>query len=413
MRKLILTLLILFAGAAHAEQPLASQGEYLARLGDCTSCHTAPGGKPFAGGYPVNSPFGVIYGTNITPDKQYGIGEYSFDDFSKALRKGVAKDGRHLYPAMPYTAFAGMSDKDMHALYDYFMHEVAPVNAAPPKTKLSFPFNQRWGLAMWNTLFLNQDLYKPDQSHDEKWNRGAYIVQTLGHCSACHSPRGVFFQEKGSPDSKNYLTGETLDQWYAPNLRQDKVTGLGRWSEDDIAEFLKSGHGGNTMVFGAMKQAVENSLQYMTEDDRKAVGHYLLSLADNSHHTSLYEPSLGKTSNELPGAGLYDNFCSSCHMENGNGRGMRAPALAGNPSVISEDPASVIHIVLEGEKALPGSLKMPAFGNKFSDRQVADVVNYIRESWGNRARIVTEDEVKRLREQIEKKKQPEPSISPK
>jgi len=205
-----------------------SRGAYLARVGDCIACHTAgPRSPPFAGGLPINSPFGIIYSTNITPDPDNGIGRYSLADFSRAVRNGIAKDGKRLYPAMPYASFTGITDDDIRALYAYFMSEVKPVNYKPPETKLPFPFNIRLSLMFWDALFAEDERYKPHDDRDAQWNRGAYLVQSLGHCGACHTPRGLAFQEKAySESSPLYLSGALVDNWYAANLSGDPASGL-------------------------------------------------------------------------------------------------------------------------------------------------------------------------------------------
>jgi len=214
-----------------------SKGAYLARVGDCVACHTAgPQSPPFAGGLPLNSPFGKIYSSNITPDMVNGIGNYTFDDFSRAVRNGIAKDGRRLYPAMPYASFTFITDDDIRALYAYFINEVKPVNYKPPQTKLPFPFNIRLSLFFWDALFVKHERFKPHIDRDAQWNRGAYLVQSLGHCGACHTPRGLAFQEKAYTESSPvYLKGAVVDNWFATNLTGDPASGLGRWSETDIA----------------------------------------------------------------------------------------------------------------------------------------------------------------------------------
>lgn len=228
------------------------RGEYLARAGDCMACHTVKGKAPFSGGLAMNTPFGTIYSTNITPDKQTGIGDYSYDDFASALRKGKGRNGVRLYPAMPYTSFAKLSDEDVSALYAYFMQGVKPVQQDNPKTALPFPFNMRILMAGWNLLFFESKPFKADSTQSISWNRGAYLVQTLGHCGACHTPHGRFGQEKsldGGDDG--FLSGYTLDNWHAPSLRNDK-DGLGRWNKEQIASYLRTGRTVDGAAFGAM-----------------------------------------------------------------------------------------------------------------------------------------------------------------
>jgi mono/diheme cytochrome c family protein len=267
-------LLPALAFAQTTDQALIARGDYLAKAGDCAGCHTAPkGGAPFAGGLGMASPFGTIYTSNITPDKQQGIGNYSYEDFARTLRQGAAPGGKHLYPAMPYPSFSKINDNDMRALYAYFMRGVAPVATTPPPTRLPFPFSQRWAMIFWNLAFSPEGVYVPRGDRDTQWNRGAYLVQSLGHCGACHTPRGVAYEEHGYTESSGrYLSGGVNDHWFAPNLTGDAGSGLGRVNEDQIAAFLKSGHGGGLVTFGSMVQVVEDSMQYMSDDDLRATG---------------------------------------------------------------------------------------------------------------------------------------------
>jgi mono/diheme cytochrome c family protein len=392
-----------------AEGEPMSKGAYIARLGDCTSCHTEPGGKPFAGGFKVNSPFGIIYGTNITPDPEYGIGDYSLEDFTRAVRQGIRKDGKYMYPAMPYPSFAKMTDEDVKALYDYFMHEVLPVHEKSPETRLPFPFNQRWGIGLWNFAFTKNERYRPQPERDAKWNRGAYLVQSLGHCGACHTPRGLTYEQKGNASSSTFLSGGVLDNWYAANLSANNASGLGRWSEKDIADFLATGHGAGTVAFGSMKEVVENSSQHMTPEDRAAIAHYLKSLESSGERAS-YNPDVKADSFEHPGAGLYANFCANCHQLGGTGKLPRIPKLAGNSIVLSPDATSIIRIVLEGSispqtKDGPKPAKMPGFAKRFTDQEIADVVTFIRQSWGNNAPPATKRDVRKLRERLAKQQE--------
>jgi mono/diheme cytochrome c family protein len=396
-----------------------SKGAYLAKAGDCISCHTAgPEAVPYAGGLPIESPVGIIYSTNITPDPVHGIGRYTLDDFARAVRDGVAKNGSRLYPAMPYASFTAISDEDVRALYDYFMHEVGPVSHAPPETRLPFPFNQRGGLFFWDLAFVEHARFQPNEKRSAEWNRGAYLVQSLGHCGACHTPRGFAFQEKAySEASPQYLSGAVINHWYASNLRGDPASGLGRWQEADIVEFLRVGHGGGAMAFGSMTDVVENSMQYLREDDLKAIAHYLKSLPARGEDAS-YRPegpdvavklaALQSGEVEQPGAGLYASFCAKCHRLAGDGKPGQFPKLAGNSVVLAGNPASLIRLLLEGAAppktgASPKPHKMPGFAAKFTDRQIAEVLSLIRNSWGNAASPVTTRQVATLRHALQKK----------
>jgi mono/diheme cytochrome c family protein len=396
-----------------------SRGAYLARVGDCIVCHTAgPQSPPFAGGLPLNSPFGIIYSTNITPDPVNGIGKYTLEDFGRAVRNGVAKGGRRLYPAMPYASFTYATDDDIRALYVYFMNKVAPVNQKPPETKLPFPFNIRLSLFFWDAAFVKRVRYKSHIDRDAQWNRGAYLVQSLGHCGACHTPRGLGFQETAYTESSpKYLSGAVVDNWYAANLRGDAASGLGRWSEADIAAFLETGHGGQIAAFGSMIDVIENSTRYLHKDDLNAIAHYLKSLPAYGKKAS-YKPdtpavaitlsALVTGEMERPGAGLYQSFCVKCHKETGNGEPGKFPKLTGNSIVLSENATSLIRLLLEGSKTAqtklgPKPQEMPSFAKKFTDRQIAEVLSFICNSWGNMAPPVTMRQVSSLRRALQTK----------
>lgn len=412
----------LLSGLAAAQQvdPTdVSRGAYLARVGDCIACHTAgPQSPPFAGGLPLNSPFGIIYSTNITPDPATGIGNYSLHDFSRSVRNGVAKDGRRLYPAMPYPSFTAITDDDIRALYAYFMHQVTPVNHKPPETKLPFPFNIRLSLYFWDAAFVKRERYKTHSDRDDQWNRGAYLVRSLGHCGACHTPRGLAFQEVAySESSPMYLKGAVVDNWFAANLRGDSASGLGRWPEADIVAFLETGHGGQIAAFGSMVDVIENSTQYFHKDDLNAIAHYLKSLSAYGEKAA-YNPdtpgvaialsAMVTGEVERPGAGLYQSFCVKCHQETGTGEPGKFPKLAGNSIVLSEKPTSLIRLLLEGSKTAqtrggPKPQEMPSFAEKLSNQQIAEVLSFIRNSWGNAASPVTTREVSSLRSALQKK----------
>lgn len=400
-----------------------SKGAYLARVGDCVACHTAgPQSPPFAGGLPLNSPFGVIYSSNITPDPVNGIGGYTLHDFSRALRNGIAKGGRRLYPAMPYASFTAISDDDIGALYAYFMNEVTPVNHKPPETRLPFPFNLRWSLIFWDAAFVKHERYKPRadrDARDARWNRGAYLAQSLGHCGACHTPRGLGFQEQAYDESwPVYLSGAMVDNWFTGNLRGDFASGLGRWSEADIAAFMETGRGGHRIsAFGSMIDVIENSTQYWHKDDLNAMAHYLKSLSPRGEKAA-YEPDTpaataaladmitGET--ERPGVGIYQAFCVKCHKVTGEGEAGKFSRLAGNSLVLSENPASLIRLLLQGSKgaqtkAEPKPEEMPSFAKKLSDRQIAEVLSFVRNSWGNKASPVTTRQVLLLRDALAKR----------
>lgn len=411
-----------------ADPTQIARGAYLAKAADCAGCHTAapragPSGSalvpgvPFAGGLSMASPFGTIYSSNITPDPQAGIGRYSYDDFAHALRDGVAPGGKRLYPAMPYPSFARIDDEDMRALYAYFMHGVQPVATPAPPTQLPFPFNQRWALTFWAWAFVPSGRFKPETGHEAQWNRGAYLVQSLGHCGACHTPRGPAYEERGYTEaSPLYLTGGTNDHWFAPNLSSDAGSGLGRTSAADIAAFLKHGHGGGLVTFGSMVQVVEDSTQYLDDADLAAIATYLKSLpprAPSAHFDALSRAAqqsvqaLRTGDIERPGAGIYATYCARCHQSDGAGVPQKYPRLAGNPAVLAPQTTSLVRLLVEGGRSPstvggPEPHKMPAFADKLNDREMAHVLTFVRNAWGNAAEPVTAHDVSAVREALHK-----------
>ncbi|MGB9098059.1 c-type cytochrome [Erwinia sp.] len=406
MKMMIPALLLGMASfAALADDTGAEQiqrGEYLARAGDCVACHTKAGGQPFAGGLSMATPIGNIYSTNITPDKKTGIGDYSYDDFQKAVRHGVAKNGDTLYPAMPYPSYAVVSDEDMQALYDYFMHGVQPVEQANQDSDIPWPLSMRWPLAIWRGVFApDVKAFQPIKGQDAVLARGQYLVEGLGHCGACHTPRSLTMQEKVLNDNEgsDYLSGSNapIDGWTASNLRGDNRDGLGRWSEDDLVQFLRTGRNDQTAVFGGMTDVVEHSLQHLSAEDATAIARYLKSLGARDPNQVGFKQddavakALWKGDDSKPGASVYVDSCAACHKTDGSGYQRFFPELRGNAVVQAEDPTSLIHIVLSGAtlpgtKGAPSSITMPAFGWRLKDQQVADVVNFIRSSWGNNAK---------------------------
>ena len=398
---------------AHAQQTAASaaprdRGEYLARAGDCIACHSVRGGKAFAGGLRMGTPMGAIYSTNITPDPETGIGKYSYEDFDRAVRSGIAKDGHRLYPAMPYPSYAKITDDDLHALYDFFMKEVPPVKQANKPSEIPSYLSIRWPIAIWDMLFTDKGVYVAKPGHDAAWNRGAYLVEGLGHCGACHTPRGWAFQEKALDDgSAAYLQGAELDAWSAPNLRGDLRTGLGAWSQADLAAFLKTGHSARGVAFGSMLDVVNNSTPYLSDDDVNAMAAYLKSLpasAEQAAYSFSKETttSLQSGKPQQTGAAVYLGYCVSCHGVDGKGQSSFMPPLAGNPVVLDGNASSVINLVLNGAdplvvKGAPDPYRMPQYRVQLTDAEIADVLSFIRSGWGNNAAAVTADEVKKLR----------------
>ncbi|WP_047459937.1 cytochrome c [Rhizobium rhizogenes] len=399
--------------AAQAPSPeLAQRGEYVARQADCVACHSLPNGKPFAGGLEMGTPLGSIFATNITPDKETGIGNYTLADFDRAVRHGVTPDGRRLYPAMPYPSYVKMNDDDIRALYAFFMTGVTPVNQPNRESDIKWPLNMRWPLALWNAVFTDKATYVEKTSGDAVWNRGAYLVQAAGHCGSCHTPRSLTMNEKALDESSPlYLAGALLDGWYAPSLRQDHNTGLGRWSEDDIYQFLKNGRNQHAVVFGSMTEAYNNSTQFMTDDDLRAISHYLKSLPGDPTRDGTpwqYQPAtlVSASSTEqrnAAGAQTFAAKCGFCHGNDGKGRNQWIPPLAGAASSLAQENASQINVTLNGSgrvvtAGIPDAYRMPPFREQLSDEQVADVLSYVRSTWGNHGGPVSPDQVRALRE---------------
>ncbi|MBJ6135211.1 cytochrome c [Ochrobactrum sp. Q0168] len=384
---------------------LLARGEMVARQADCVACHSTPESKPFAGGLEMGTPLGSIFATNITPDKETGIGNYSLADFDRAVRHGVTPAGHRLYPAMPYPSYVKMTDEDIKALYAFFMQSVQPINQPNIASGIDWPLNMRWPLALWNAIFVEPGVYaqKPDQN--EQWNRGAYLVQAAGHCGACHTPRSVTMNEKAMDEtSAVFLSGALLDGWYAPSLRQDHNTGLGRWSEDDIFQFLKNGRNQHAVVFGSMTEAYNNSLQFMTDEDLQAISHYLKSLpGDPSRDGQPWQYVQTPADRSRPGAQTFAAKCSFCHGPDGRGQNQWIPPLAGAASSLTSENASQINVTLNGSgrvvaNGIPDAYRMPPYRAQLSDKEIADVLSYVRSAWGNHGGPVSTDEVKALRE---------------
>jgi mono/diheme cytochrome c family protein len=383
-------------------------GEYVARAGDCVSCHSIPGGKAFAGGLKMGTPLGAIYSTNITPDPLTGIGRYSLADFDRAVRQGIAKDGHRLYPAMPYPSYVKLTDADVAALYSFFMKQVPPVRQTNLRSEIPVYLSIRWPLAIWNVFFAPSGSYVAKPDRDAAWNRGAYLVQSLGHCGACHTPRGIGLQEKALDDSSpNYLAGAELDAWYAPGLRGNTRTGLGTWSKMDISEFLKHGHNRIGTAFGSMIDVVNNSTSYLSDSDILAIAIYLKSLPATSMQQAVAynngtTAALRNRPTTQPGGAVYTGACGSCHGLDGKGFAPYMPALADNPVVLDDNPSSLINLMLNGSiplvvKGAPDAYRMPQFRQQSSDQDIADVVTFIRNGWGNQASAVTAAQVAKLR----------------
>lgn len=399
-----------FALPVHAEDEaqLIKQGEYLSRLGDCMACHSLPGKPAYSGGLAIESNLGTIFSTNITPDKQHGIGNYSEQQFSDAVRKGVLPDGSHLYPAMPYPDYAKISDADIHALYAYFMKGVQPSAEQPPETDLSFPFSQRWGMRFWNWAFASDKPFQPIGGASAEVNRGAYIVESLGHCGSCHTPRGLGMNEKAldSGDDK-FLAGGSLNNWDVPSLR-----GVPHWSEQEIVDYLQTGRNDKAAVGGEMTSVVEHSSSHMTDADLKAIAAYLKFLGGNPplqafsvQAQQATEAKLTAAKNLSEGERLYLDNCGACHFVTGKGAPAIFPELDGATIVNAKDPTGLIHTILAGAQQpstakAPSKLAMPGFAQRLSDDEVAQLATFIRQGWSNTAPAVSKDQVAEVRKTL-------------
>ncbi len=407
MRKLLI--IFLFAAAtidiAAAQDSQSSdhieRGKYLAVLGDCAACHTAPGGKPFAGGLPLETPFGKIVTANITPDAETGIGKMTEEQFVASLHDGRGLDGKRLYPAMPYPAYTKITDEDARDLRAYFA-TVEPVNNKVVSNQLPFPLNIRTAMIFWNTLNFKSGRFAPNRNKSTEWNRGAYLVEGLGHCGTCHTPKSVL----GADQTSKALQGSPLQGWFAPNITGNEHNGIGRWSKDDLAQYLKTGANSWTLASGPMADAVTHSTSMMKDDDIAAIVTYL---KDNDGGDSSPKPTpVAANGKEMRiGAAIYKDSCSACHKENGTGETHLFPRLAGSALVQSDDPTTVVRMILQGARAVatsaaPTGPAMPAFDWRFDDTQVAALATYVRNSWGNSAPRVSSSTVLNQRQTLAK-----------
>jgi mono/diheme cytochrome c family protein len=393
-------------GRNHASVPAASpaqqlaRGQYLAIAGNCMACHTAQGGRPYAGGREMKTPFGTIVTSNITAERDTGIGNWSADDFWRAIHNGKSKDGRFLYPAFPYPSYTKVSRTDADAMYAY-LKSLPPVRQENRDHQLDFPYNQRVLLAFWRTLYFRPGTYQVEAGQTAQWNRGAYLVQGLGHCAACHTPRNAL----GGTLAANHLGGATFGAlgWYAGSLTSHPETGLGEWHIDDMASLLNTGVSRRGAVFGPMAEVVRESLQHLTHEDTIAMATYLKTIppgAAPAPRGMAYTPQ-DREAVLRTGAKLYQQHCAECHMDNGQGQGTAFPALAGKRSLVAS-PVNPIRMVLNGgyppsTAGNPRPYGMPPFGHAFNDDEVAAVVSYLRTSWSNGGSMVSPTEVARLR----------------
>ncbi len=362
-----------------ADQPqpdLVKRGEYLARVGDCFSCHTKEGGPALAGGRQVETPFGTISSPNITPDKDTGIGNWSDDQFYRIMHDGLDDRGEYVYPVMPYDHYTKVTREDVLAIKAFLFSQPA-VHAPQPPSHLSFPFNIRASLGVWRALFFKPGEFQPDPQASAEVNRGAYLVEGLGHCGACHTPRNIL---SGSEHSKQFAGGEISGQgWFAPNISSDIREGIGSWSDQQITDYLRSGVApGKAVVAGPMAEVVHTSLQYLNDDDVHAMAAYLKA-------TPAKESFTEKRLTDPPGAVAYLTHCASCHQQDGKGLGGAVPPLAGNGAVMAGGPQDVIRTILGGMPAQGSYGPMPGFSTSLTSGQIAEIANYVRSAWSNAA----------------------------
>jgi mono/diheme cytochrome c family protein len=381
------------SAAATPENAQVAQGRYLAVVGDCEGCHDRPGGAPYAGGLPLNTPFGTIYTANITQDRQTGIGSWTADDFWKAMHTGVRPNGAKLYPAFPYPYFTHATRAESDALYAYF-RTLPAVSYQPPPNKLPFPLNIRFLVTFWNALY-----FKPDTAPTVGPSSGQHIVQGLGHCGACHTPKTFL----GGDQAGHELEGGKLDNWFAPALNADLRTGLGAWSTPEVAEYLKTGRNSRANGSASMADVIHYSTSQMSDADLAAVGDYLRA------HPAPLVPTTSKPDAKVMAAGeaIYVDECSACHAVDGKAAPAYFPPLPGAAVTQQTDPTTVIRFILSGTQtvatdARPTPLSMPSYGWKLNDAEVAAVATYVRNSWGNAAAPVSASDVAKLRRKVAK-----------
>lgn len=402
------TCLLLFFGTSAAQAAADKQafeeiarGHYLAIVGDCAGCHDAPGGAPYAGGLPIETPFGTLVSPNITPDRETGIGAWTDDEFVNAMQEGIGRGGEHLYPAMPYTYYTKATREDVLAIRAY-LETVDPVHKEVKANQLPFPFDIRASMAGWDELYFKRGTFVPVAGKSDEWNRGAYLVEGLGHCGLCHTAKNAM----GGDETARVLQGSALQGWYAPNLTGDPRIGLGRWSVVEVVAYLKTGHNNVSAATGPMSDVIVHSTSEMTDADLRAIAVYLKDRPAPSGESP--KPVSAEDRMMRAGEAIYLDNCAACHASTGSGIPQLFPALKNSPSVQSADPASLIRVVLRGAQSVatdpaPTGPAMPALGWKFTDDEVAAVLTYIRNSWGNAASPVLASDVTGARQQLSRR----------
>ena len=394
---LLVSLVLCGAFRSEAAEPTAetiARGKALVVAGDCASCHTADPAKPFAGGKRIDTPFGGIYAPNLTPDRETGIRSWRDEDFLRALRQGIAPDGSRYYPAFPYPYFTKLIREDILAIRAY-LATLEPVRNSVPPPELRFPFNFRFGMRLWNWLYFEPGIIMPDQSKGTEWNRGRYLVEGLGHCGACHTPKNFI----GADKADQALGGNRVDGMFAPRLDGAARSGLKSWSVEDITEYLQSGRNAKSHAWQLMSEVVLNSTSKMSDGDIRAIAVYLKSLPAGAPEPVVSAPAAAQMAE---GQKVYRSACIACHEADGASAPRIYPPLPGNANLQSADPASTIRIILDGAESIttpraPNKGSMPAYAARLSDQQIADVTTYIRNAWSNAAPAVTAAEVAKAR----------------
>jgi mono/diheme cytochrome c family protein len=368
------------------------RGKYLVAAGDCAACHTQDGGQPFAGGRAIPTPFGTIYSTNLTPDRQTGIGNWTNDEFYRAMHSGIGPGGEHFYPAFPYPWFTKLSRADVRAIRAY-LSTLDPISQRNRGTDLMWPFSWRWLMTVWNWLFFDEGTFQPNPTKSTEWNRGAYLVEGAAHCGACHSPKNL----AGAVEHDKRFHGGLGENWFATDLTGDPRMGLGDWSKDEIVEYLKTGSNDKAGAAGPMAEVVSNSTRLLSNSDLTAIAIYFKGLArsGSGDQTGGDRPDADLMSR---GGAIYVDQCIGCHRTNGSGIAGVFPPLKGSQIVQAKDPTTVINLVLAGAQEpstaeKPAAFAMPAFGWKLSDDDIAALVSYLRNTWGNRGSSVSADAV--------------------
>jgi mono/diheme cytochrome c family protein len=392
------------------------RGEYLVHAADCQACHTAPGGAPFAGGFAFNMPFGTIYSTNITPDKETGIGNYTDAQFLAAVHKGIRADGEKLYPAMPYASYTYMTDDDALAIKTY-LFTLAPVHAPATQDELSWPYNERSLLALWDVMFNADERFRPSVDQSLQWNRGAYLAEALGHCGECHTPRNLAY----ALDNHRKFAGAVTAGWRAYNITSDKVSGLGDWSEEDVYLYLSTGHAnGHGGAAGPMGEAADKSLSFLAPDDVHALAAYLRSVparaTDMPRTVTTPAPASPKdglaAGYDWRGEIIFAGACASCHDWTGVSPVTGYATLTGVRAVNDPSATNVAQTVINGvdRKTAEGKIFMPAFGEGYSDDDIAAVANYVTARFGAKGAQLTGADVANLRKQATQ--EPKPKAAP-